>query len=57
VTELLAANDEGFAAAWVKSYGGGKGTGFVRVPIGTWGENLSTSQLQMLLTAAEYFPR
>jgi eukaryotic-like serine/threonine-protein kinase len=57
VSEVLAVNDEGFATAWVKSYGGGKGTGFVRIPIGTLGENLSPAQLQMLLTAAEYLPR
>jgi outer membrane protein assembly factor BamB len=56
-TEVLATNDEGFASAWVKSYGGGKGAGFVRVPIAALGENLSTQQLQMLLTAAEYLPK
>ena len=57
VTEVLAVNDEGFAPAWVKSYGGAKGTGFVRVPVGTLGENLSVTQLQMVLTAAEYLPK
>ena len=32
VSEVLAADDLGLAGAWVKSYGGAPGTGFVRVP-------------------------
>lgn len=32
VTKVLGADEWGLAAAWVKSYGGPEGTGFVRVP-------------------------
>jgi hypothetical protein len=31
VTEVLAEDEWGLAAAWVKSYGGPAGTGFVRL--------------------------
>jgi outer membrane protein assembly factor BamB len=32
VTTVLGTDDTGLASAWVKSYGGAEGTGFVRVP-------------------------
>jgi len=32
VTDVLGRDEWGLAAAWVKSYGGAPGTGFVRVP-------------------------
>jgi hypothetical protein len=32
VTQVLAIDEWGLAAAWVKNYGGAPGTGFVRVP-------------------------
>jgi hypothetical protein len=47
VTRVLATDDWGYAASWVKSYGGAEGTGFVRVP--------SDDLLGMFL-AAEYRP-
>jgi hypothetical protein len=34
VTTVLALDEWGWAAAYVKSYGGAPGTGFVRVPRG-----------------------
>lgn len=34
VSEVLGLDDWGFAASWVKSFGGGPGTGFIRAPTG-----------------------
>ncbi len=48
VTNVLALDDWGLAAAWSKEYGGSRGTGFVRVPP----DNALTVYL-----AAEYRPR
>jgi outer membrane protein assembly factor BamB len=48
VTNVLALDDWGLAGAWSKEYGGGAGTGFVRVPP----ENVLSVYL-----AAEYRPR
>jgi eukaryotic-like serine/threonine-protein kinase len=33
VTTVLAEDEQGLAAAWVRRYGGPKGTGFIRIPI------------------------
>jgi hypothetical protein len=48
VTDVLARDDWGLAAAWVKRYGGPEGTGFVRIP--------AANPLGVYL-AAEYRPR
>jgi outer membrane protein assembly factor BamB len=47
VTEVLGVDDWGLAAAWVRSYGGQPGTGFVRV---------SSHDPQAVYLAAEYRP-
>ena len=57
VTEMLARDEQGFAAAWLKSYGGRPGTGFLRLygtqlPVG----GLSRDQLASIWIAAERFP-
>ncbi|HKG94373.1 MAG TPA: PQQ-binding-like beta-propeller repeat protein [Gemmatimonadaceae bacterium] len=57
VTQALALDDEGQATAWVRSYGGPAGSGFVRIPAQTWGEAPAAANLLMLQVAAEYFPR
>jgi hypothetical protein len=33
VTTVLAEDEQGLAAAWVRRYGGPEGTGFIRIPI------------------------
>ena len=57
VTETLARDEQGFAAAWLKNYGGRPGSGFLRlygaqVPSG----GLSREQLAAIWIAAERFP-
>jgi outer membrane protein assembly factor BamB len=57
VTETLAIDEQGLAAAWLKRYGGRPGTGFVRLygaqlPSG----GLSREQLAAIWIAAERFP-
>ena len=57
VTETLARDEQGLAAAWLKSYGGRPGTGFLRLygaqlPSG----GLSRDQLASIWIAAERFP-
>jgi hypothetical protein len=57
VTETLARDEQGFAAAWLKNYGGRPGTGFLRLygaqlPSG----GLSWDQLSTIWIAAERFP-
>jgi hypothetical protein len=57
VTETLARDEQGLAAAWLKSYGGRSGTGFLRLygaqlPSG----GLSRDQLASIWIAAERFP-
>jgi hypothetical protein len=47
VSEVLGVDDWGLAAAWVRTYGGPPGTGFVRV---------SAQDAQMVYLAAEYRP-
>jgi outer membrane protein assembly factor BamB len=47
VTEVLALDDWGLAASWVRNYGGARGTGFVRAP---------TDETRMIYLLAEYRP-
>ena len=49
----LSLDDRGFAGAWVKSYGGPAGTGFVYTGI----ENWNTEMMYCLAMVAEYRPR
>jgi hypothetical protein len=49
---VLALDERGLAAAWVKNYGGPRGTGFVQVNRGQWSPN----ELGQLTTIAEYRP-
>ena len=49
---VLALDERGLAAAWVKEYGGPRGTGFVQVNRGQW----SPFDLGQLMTIAEYRP-
>lgn len=49
---VLARDERGLAAAWVKEYGGRPGTGFVQVNRSQW----SLSDLGQLITIAEYRP-
>jgi len=55
VSTVLATDEQGLAAAYVKSFGGPAGTGFVRVPVvmGDGGYPLNLEQVQV---AAEYRP-
>jgi hypothetical protein len=55
VTTVLALDEDGLAAAWVKNYGGAPGTGFVRIPAypGFDGTPLNLANVQF---AAEYTP-
>ena len=55
VTTVLALDEDGLAAAWVKSYGGPPGTGFVRIPAYA-GFDGAPLNLQNVQFAAEYFP-
>ncbi|HTA39473.1 MAG TPA: PQQ-binding-like beta-propeller repeat protein [Candidatus Acidoferrales bacterium] len=55
VSTVLALDEDGLAAAWVKNYGGAPGTGFVRIPAygGFDGTPLNLANVQF---AAEYLP-
>jgi outer membrane protein assembly factor BamB len=50
VTTVLALDEEGKAAAWVKSFGGPEGTGFVRL----WGREEACSDLVSIEVVAEH---
>jgi hypothetical protein len=50
---ILARDDRDFAGAWVRSYGGAPGTGFVFVPLPSW----DASVLGNLAMVAEYRPQ
>jgi outer membrane protein assembly factor BamB len=57
VTETLALDEQGLAAAWLKSYGGPPGTGFVRLYGAQWtSAGLSRDQLASIWIAAERLP-
>ncbi len=58
VTEVLATDDEGLAASWVRRFGGRPGSGFVRLFGVDWGgvSGVAPSALAVQV-AAEYFPR
>jgi outer membrane protein assembly factor BamB len=56
VTTVLAEDEMGLAAAWVRRYGGGEGTGFVRVPLVEPGGGAATN-MAAIKVAAEYLPR
>lgn len=56
VTTVLARDEMGLAAAWVKNYGGPPGTGFVRLYGGRWEGGLSRGQLMTVQAVAEYRP-
>lgn len=56
VTTILAEDEQGLAAAWVKNYGGSEGTGFVRVPV-IETEDGSPTNLAEIKMAAEYMPK
>ena len=57
VTETLALDEQGLAAAWLKSYGGPPGTGFVRLYGAQWtSAGLSREQLAAIWIAAERLP-
>ncbi len=51
-TLVLARDERGYAAAWVKGYGGEPGAGFVQVGRPEWDE----PALRQLAIVAEYFP-
>jgi outer membrane protein assembly factor BamB len=55
VTTVLAQDEQGLAAAWVRRYGGPEGTGFVRIPIIETPSGTPTN-LSELKVAAEYLP-
>ncbi len=52
---ILARDEHGLAAAWVRNYGGPEGTGFVRVPVTPSPQGAPTNLLELQI-AAEYFP-
>ncbi|MFL6228160.1 MAG: PQQ-binding-like beta-propeller repeat protein [Pyrinomonadaceae bacterium] len=56
VTTVLAEDEMGLAAAWVRRYGGGEGTGFVRVPLVEPAGGAPTN-MAAIKVAAEYLPR
>jgi hypothetical protein len=56
VTTVLAEDEMGLAAAWVRRYGGGEGTGFVRVPLVEPAGGAPTNMAAIRLVA-EYLPR
>jgi hypothetical protein len=56
VTTVLAYDEQGQAAAWVRRFGGPPGTGFVRVFSGN-GTPGRPQALGVVQTAAEWFPR
>ncbi len=49
VSQVLALDETGLASAWLESFGGRPGAGFVRLP--------GTASPATILRAAEYFPR
>jgi hypothetical protein len=49
---VLASDERGYANAWVKNYGGKRGSGFLFVSRATW----SDENLARLALAAEYLP-
>jgi outer membrane protein assembly factor BamB len=51
VTEVLAIDELGRAGAWVKNYGGRRGSGFVLLPV-----SLSADRLEEFQRIAEFFP-
>jgi hypothetical protein len=51
--KALSLDERGFAGAWVKTYGGPRGTGFVYIGVGQW----SGDVLESLPIIAEYRPR
>ena len=55
-SEVLGADEQGGASAWVRNYGGPPGTGFVRIPLRDVAAP-TVATLGMLQVAAEYFPR
>jgi outer membrane protein assembly factor BamB len=55
VTEILGADEQGLAGAWVRSYGGPEGSGFLEIPLALSSDGVSN--LREIQTAAEYFPR
>jgi outer membrane protein assembly factor BamB len=58
VTDVLAYDDDGLAAAWVRSYGGRDGSGFLRLYGVDWGVAAGrTPPFVSVPVAAELFPR
>ncbi len=55
VTKVLALDEDGLAAAWVKNYGGPPGSGFVRLPISQLAGG-APGNLVNIQFAAEYEP-
>jgi hypothetical protein len=50
--EILARDERSHVAAWVKSYGGRPGSGFVQVGRPEWDD----ASLEQLVQVAEHFP-
>jgi outer membrane protein assembly factor BamB len=55
-TTVLAEDEQGLAAAWVRRYGGPEGTGFIRLPIVETAGGTPTN-LPVIKTAAERLPK
>lgn len=56
--EVLATDDEGLAAAWVRRFGGRPGSGFIRLYGVDWGDVAGRSPSALSVqVAAEFFPR
>jgi outer membrane protein assembly factor BamB len=55
VTTVLARDEDGLAAAWVRRFGGPPGTGFVHLPL-LFGAMNHPANLPAIHAAAEYFP-
>jgi hypothetical protein len=55
VTTVLASDEQGLAAAWVRGYGGRAGTGFVQLPLVVSPQGFPLN-LFAIAIAAEYFP-
>jgi outer membrane protein assembly factor BamB len=56
VTTVLAEDEQGLAAAWVRRFGGPEGTGFIRLPIVETPGGTPTN-LPVIKTAAERLPK
>jgi PQQ-like domain len=56
VTTVLAEDEQGLAAAWVRRFGGPEGTGFIRIPIVETSGGTPTN-LPSIKSAAELLPR